>query len=234
MKTLALLLLFAAAVFAAPNLNKPIAELKLNNGRVLKNVEIISYASSAVMAKWEGGRGTLRYEDFPDEYQTALATERPKPSTYVAPSPVAKPAATTQAAKPTPAATPTAPIAPQARKISGDAFLGGGESNGVRVKFAGMRIALYPLDAALKVLDTFSPDLPAPLAETQTDSEGHFSFEAPKVPFILLAQAEHRAARGNRVMPFEWRIKSTDITGDTLMLTGQNAVQRTIGQIGVR
>ena len=68
----------AALLSAAVDLNKPIAELKLKDGRALKNVQIVAFASSAVTAKWDGGRGTIAYDLFPAEYGEILADRRAK------------------------------------------------------------------------------------------------------------------------------------------------------------
>lgn len=80
MKTL--LFLFAwvgvLAVNAAEiDLNKTIASLALGDGRILTNVSIVSYAPTALMAKWDGGRGTISYELFPADYTSALSKRRP-------------------------------------------------------------------------------------------------------------------------------------------------------------
>jgi hypothetical protein len=71
-----LVVLAASAAFAAVDLNKPIVELTLKDGRILKNVVLVSYATSAVMAKWDGGRGTIAYDQFPEIYKGALAEAR--------------------------------------------------------------------------------------------------------------------------------------------------------------
>lgn len=227
-------LLFAATMFAAP-----IPELVMQDGRVLKNVEFISYNPTVVVAKWEGGRGFLKYEDFPAEWQTKLSAYRPKSVGGVATvaAPPAKPVPSAPAVSPEKPATPAAPVAPTARKISGEAFLTGGESGAIRVKFAGITVTAYPLVEALAALDSrlAVPELPAPLAVADADSEGRFAFELPpNTPFLLLAKAEHHAIRGGRITPFEWAIKSTEIRGDTIMLTEKNATAITVSTINRR
>jgi len=82
MKRFVLLLAFVVcSAFADVDLNKTIAELPLKDGRSLKNVVLVSYSPSVVMAKWDGGRGTIAYEQFPDEYQQNLAATRVKTKT---------------------------------------------------------------------------------------------------------------------------------------------------------
>lgn len=46
-------------------LNKPIPEIVLNDGRVLKNVVFVAVGSDTVIGKWDGGRGTIRLDLLP-------------------------------------------------------------------------------------------------------------------------------------------------------------------------
>ena len=75
------LFLFSAflisSVIAQPNLNHRISELKLRDGRVLEDVQVTGFASAAVIARWNGGRGTIPYELFPAEYESVLSSIRP-------------------------------------------------------------------------------------------------------------------------------------------------------------
>jgi hypothetical protein len=80
MKRIILFLAFSVGATAAPDLRRSIAVLTLKDGRILNNVTIVSYASSAVMAKWDGGRGTIQYQQFPDDWRNELEPMRPKPS----------------------------------------------------------------------------------------------------------------------------------------------------------
>lgn len=80
MKMIACFLLFATVVFAAAptvDLSAPIPEVKLSNGRVLKNVTFVSYAATAIMAKWDGGRGTINYDQLTPETLSAIQHLRP-------------------------------------------------------------------------------------------------------------------------------------------------------------
>lgn len=96
MKMTRLLFAFVVAgsfAFAAVDINKPIAELTLKDGRLLKSVEIVSFASSSVMAKWEGGRGTIPYDSFPAEYKDALVKMRPAAKSPAPPTTLSAPSA---------------------------------------------------------------------------------------------------------------------------------------------
>lgn len=235
MKSLALLFLFAVAALAAdPNLNKPIAELKLRDGRTLKNVQLISYAASAVMAKWEGGRGTLRYEDFPDEYQTALTAERPKASAYVAPPPKPKQAA----------ATPAAPTPAAAKTVNGQLYVmtvGAGA-----YKFAGSHVRVYPAEKLEGLLYAQQAALPLGyrrmahddarqaehdawnealkkepmIASAQTDSDGKFALSIPARGSYFVFVTTFRVAG----LRSEWKTWVTPISGEgELLLNSSNS-----------
>ncbi len=70
---------FGAARLPAQDLPKSFAELHLTDGRVLTNVQLVGFSRSAVMAKWDGGRGTLAYTLFPESLQDGLAKAKPAP-----------------------------------------------------------------------------------------------------------------------------------------------------------
>lgn len=62
---------------APVNLGEPIPTLVLKDGRVLNDLKIISYGSSTVMARWDGGQGTIAYTAFPDAVRQAAEARRP-------------------------------------------------------------------------------------------------------------------------------------------------------------
>ena len=59
------------------DLTKPIPEVRLKNGTVLKDVQIKSYGTVAAMVRHADGAGTIRYDLFPDDLVEALAPLRP-------------------------------------------------------------------------------------------------------------------------------------------------------------
>lgn len=84
MKKIILLWAWLAAVLAmqaAPDLSATIPELKLNDGRVLRDVSIKAYNSRGVMARCADGIIQIEYSLFPAEYQPALAEKKPAPTT---------------------------------------------------------------------------------------------------------------------------------------------------------
>ena len=194
-------------------------ELKLTNGATLHHVSVVRWEKDQVILKHAAGVDPVRYDHIDAGQRTTVLEVRD---------------AAALAAANQPAQAAQAP-APKTRKITGEAFLAGGESQGIRVKFAGSKIVAYPLDSAVTAFNTiaFRQDLPEPIAQTEANGEGQWSLEMPAgTPFLLHAKATHHAARGGRSTEFEWRIKSTDIAGDTLMLTEKNA--EPLSQITVR
>jgi hypothetical protein len=242
MKKLSVLafLVVVSVVLAAVNLNDPIAELRLKDGRTLKNVVLVSFATTTVMARWDGGRGTIAHELFPEAYQETLTAMRPKQKISTAPAlratpPQTKSSQTSQAAVPTDP-IPNPPGANNVRRIVGEVFIGGGESQSTRVKFAAVPVVAYPLTEALSALDTnVTPTLPPPIASAETDSEGRFELDVPAdAKFLLIVKGKHRALRGGRITEWEWRIPDSDINGNRVMLHDKNAFTKPWNQTSVQ
>ena len=53
----------------------------LKNGEILHHVRIFSFGSSTIMAKWDGGSGTIAYDALPEEMRKAAKLRKPAPST---------------------------------------------------------------------------------------------------------------------------------------------------------
>jgi hypothetical protein len=76
--------LWSAAAFGAPAaatlIGKPIATLGLTDGRVLHNVVIVGFSSTAVMARWDGGRGTIMFDVLPADVRSLVEqSQHPSP-----------------------------------------------------------------------------------------------------------------------------------------------------------
>lgn len=71
-----LMWLVAHVCGGAPLTDEPLAELRLGNGKVLKVALARSYSSTAVLVKHAEGASSVKYEDFPAEYQEPLAAKR--------------------------------------------------------------------------------------------------------------------------------------------------------------
>lgn len=53
------------------------ADVTLKDGTLLKNVKVVSYAESAVVLKWEGGAGSVPYENWPEGKPAHAPKPRP-------------------------------------------------------------------------------------------------------------------------------------------------------------
>ena len=75
------LLVAAGVAHAAPLIDEPVAELRLNSGKVLSQAIAKSYTPTTVFVKHAGGGASVKYEEFPAEYTAALTAKRPAPPT---------------------------------------------------------------------------------------------------------------------------------------------------------
>jgi pimeloyl-ACP methyl ester carboxylesterase len=76
---------------APVDLAVPIPSLALKDGRVLHNVVIVGVGSSTVMARWDGGRGTIGLDVLPEDVRSAAELKRPAAPTPT-PAPQESPA----------------------------------------------------------------------------------------------------------------------------------------------
>lgn len=74
-------LLLAGFCHAAPLIDEPVAELRLKSGKVYAQAQAKSFSPSTVFVKHADGVASVKYEDFPADYETALASKRPAPPT---------------------------------------------------------------------------------------------------------------------------------------------------------
>ena len=78
-------LLTAACCLADVDLSKSIDRLELKNGTVLMHVHFVAYGAETVMAEWQGGRGTIRYEMLPKEIEEKAREMHPETRKDAAP-----------------------------------------------------------------------------------------------------------------------------------------------------
>ena len=154
---------------AAPTLKQPIAELKLTNGKIFRNVTVVRYGKDSVTLKSDGGIGPLPYSYIPQPERGMMLVERDRPQ-------------------------PTAKT-PAKRKIPGQVFIttrGAGS-----YKFSGVTVTAYPkIQYALasdraKFLarsgdddsyqEAWTKQLAdiSPIARTTTDADGKFTLTLP-------------------------------------------------------
>jgi hypothetical protein len=207
MRRLLLGLLAVTAAHAASPFDQPIARLVLTDGRTLANVQIVSFASSAVMAKWEGGRGTISYQSLPPDLLRAAQRYRPA------------------ASAPTPRAEASQPVvAAESRTLSGQICVttGGGDSK----VLADVSVYAFPV-ALLGNFETRTRiALPAPLAIATTDDEGNFTLKLPTDAQVFVYAHARRAVSPQSSSKFEnysWAVaeSAVDETG-RLILSNRN------------
>jgi len=141
----------ASAALGAIDLGKPIAELKLNDGRTIKNVVFVSYSSSAIMAKWDGGRGTIAYEALPTDIAAAASSMRPKATKTSRPE-APKVATKTNSRTDDPKAPTT-----QERRIGGQVFVTTRGAGAYR--FTDATVIAYPSALLAVALDRLKGEL---------------------------------------------------------------------------
>ena len=76
-----------------PNLPERFDKLILSNGRVLQNVELKSFSSTAVMVRHSEGAESIPFTFFPPQYYEALMAKRPRPTSSTQHTPAANNAA---------------------------------------------------------------------------------------------------------------------------------------------
>jgi hypothetical protein len=204
-KVLLLFCVLTTSALSAPTL----PSVTLKDGTVLNSVTIISAGERVVMAKWQGGRGTIPIADLPADIQkaiepmrlgaVALSSSTPKPVRIVIPTPV------------------VAPSRPATRKITGQVFVA--TSGSGAYKFAGALVRAYrksEAESARLMIDSYLPlnyrrldwfqragaigaawvkavDSLNPVGSTRTDAEGVFSLEIPAEGEFALVCTTSRA-----------------------------------------
>lgn len=74
--------LLMATAFGQEEINpfRPVAEVRLSDGRILRDFRALSYTREGINGSWSGGRGVVPYDLFPTEWGNAIARFRPRPS----------------------------------------------------------------------------------------------------------------------------------------------------------
>jgi len=104
----AIVLRCAAADTAPIDVDAVIPRITLSDGRTLTHLQIITFGTRTVMAKWDGGRGTILYSLLPDNIRAITELYRPSPLPH---SPAAPKGESTPAPKRvTPVPTPDDPL----------------------------------------------------------------------------------------------------------------------------
>ena len=130
-------------------------EIHLADGTVLQNVVVVSYGAKNLMAKWDGGRGTIALADLPAPLREKLAVPpaaKPRPPAAVMvpyvpvlPGGLAIFMRAAPPITPAPTLTLTYKSAAQKQTISGQVVVS--PRGGGNLKLAGATVRLYPAEA---------------------------------------------------------------------------------------
>jgi hypothetical protein len=251
----ALAIAIACVAYASEvDLNRPIPSLTLRNGKVLQDVTLVSFSATAVMAKWNGGRGTIAYDDFPSAYQKSLERVRPGYTPPSAPRPVI-PAFDTS---PLPPSEPFSVGA--ARTVAGQCFVV--TKGGTNIKLGLVEVSVYPRKqfylwageiahrlnnrseavlkwtkvsndsrknlALLSESETISHAawnlLPQPAASSKTDADGRFSF-SHNVAGDYVVFARGKRSVINDTEYYVWMVSSEKIPNPSQVFLSNDNMQ---------
>ena len=130
-------------------------EIRLADGAVLKNVVVVSYGAKNLMAKWDGGRGTIALADLPAPLREKLApppAAKPvPPSAVVAPYVPVLPGGLAIFMRAAPPITPAPTLnltyknAANKQTLSGQVVVS--PRGGGNLKLAGVSVRLFPAAA---------------------------------------------------------------------------------------
>jgi hypothetical protein len=127
----------------------PIEEIALRDGRVLRQVEVISYAQSAFTARWKGGRGVIAYTELPPDVRAEFELKRPKTPKTEDATPSTVRGRLTMPNFTAPVIDATYQQALLKREVRGQVFVT--TRGGSNFKLGGVRVAVYPA----RVIDEF-------------------------------------------------------------------------------
>ncbi len=189
-----------------PAIAQPIAELKLTNGTVFRNVTIVRYERENVVLKISGNNAPFLYRYISEPLRTQMLATRD-----------------IELAKPKPTAGTPVPVADKPPQIyEGQAFIvtrGAGN-----YKLGDMTVYAFPMSVWSEAESTIGGTmrLGKPFCRTNTDAEGKFKLSPPNdEDFFLFAQGS-RLAGGSQEF-YQWTIKSTEFKDrSNAILTNSN------------
>lgn len=195
--------MLSGAVFGAEiDLSKPLPRLRLADGRVLQDVQFVSFKTLDVFVRHKAGSMSLRYEALPDEVRAAAEQKRPGgPRWY--------PGETTV----------------ETVTLEGQVFV---QTRGAGpYKFGNVQV--YAFDVVhLKMWDeTFQREikLPKPLAVATTDGDGRFKLNVPKdTPYFIYCSTRRLVGGFEEVN--EWRVPGEKFKTPKEVILSNNTAQR--------
>ena len=214
MRSLIIALSIAVSAWAAndgakekPAITQPIAEIKLTNGAVFRNVTIVRYERDRVVLESSGGTGPITYGYIPEPLRTQMFAERDA-----------------QLATPKPAAVPTSSSAEKSPRVcEGQAFI---VTRGAGNYILGdMTVYAFPMAVWSEADSQYGGEtmrLGKPLSRVKTDAEGKFKLQLPsEEEFFIFAQGGRLA--GSQSEFYQWTVKSSDLKDrSNVLLTNSN------------
>lgn len=204
--TLVLCAWLGATLLAADvDLSKPVPRLRLPDGRILENVQFVSFKTVDVFVRFKAGSMVLRYEVLPDDIRAAAEQKRPGGPRWF------------------PGET-----AENSEEITGQVFV---QTAGAGAyKFGEVKVYAFAaahLDAWQRVGFDQVVHLPRPLSVATTDGDGKYRLRVPKnTPYFIFCQTTRMFSDGTHEYN-EWRVPGeTFKTAKEAFLTGANASPR--------
>jgi hypothetical protein len=250
-KILALgLCLVSLTAFASIDVNAPISMVRLKDGRELRNVTLVSFTPTSVLAKWDGGRGTLAYESLPADLAEAVKPMRPAPRRVAvqviesaAPSSLSGSASSVTAANQVYRGMAFVDLKwrrgfrlsdIEVHAMSAEAYRQFARSrNTGALAVARGNIAASPLkdndykskvlsDELHKAMYASFAGAPDGYGVTTTDADGNFSLSCTQGEVVIFARALCYSGGGRDCEAFVWAVPAK--AGKVVNLTGSNAV----------
>jgi hypothetical protein len=195
-------------------------QMVLRDGTVLKAVKVVNAAgNNSVLARWEGGRGTIALADFSPQMRAELQARWPQ---------LAKGPELHLEARPREQAVVVIPEPkPEGRLVEGMIYLGAEGEEDKRAYLSKATLKAYPLKDYIAATQTGAQGpMPEPFSTGASDEKGHWSLTVPPgAEFMVEAEAVHQAGgpRGSKIR-WTWRVPSSDLEeGKVLDLTDRNA-----------
>lgn len=195
-------------------------QMVLRDGTVLKGVRLINAAgTSTVLARWDGGRGTIALADFSPQMRAQLMARWPQlgrqPEVKAAPKP------------PDPVVVVLPEPRPEGTVIGGTIYLGAEDAEERRALLARATLKAYPLKDYIAARQAGAQvPMPEPYSVGTSDEQGRWSLTVPPgAEFMVEAEALHqpRGPRAEKIR-WTWRIPSIDLEeGKPIELNDQNA-----------
>lgn len=203
-----LALLLATSLSAQVDLTKPVARIRLADGRILQDVKFVTFKPLDVLIRHRAGPMAIRYEALPDDIRAAAEQQRPGGAKWF-----------------------PGEGAENSMTVEGQVFV---QTRGAGAyKFGEAKVYAFAAEH-LKAWDRVSNgqvvQLPKPLAVATTDGDGKFRLTMPKdTPYFIFCQASRLIAAGTESYSElnEWRVPGEQFKNPKeAFLTGKNAVDQ--------